>query len=57
MNDPAISDTPVVRVSGGLIRGARIDGVFRFLGVPYAASAVGEASASRTGWSRSSEMR
>lgn len=42
MNAPGLSDTPVVRVSGGLLRGSRTGAVFRFLGVPYAAPAVGE---------------
>lgn len=32
---------PVVRVSGGLVRGVQQDGVNRFLGIPYAAPAVG----------------
>ncbi len=32
---------PVVRVSGGLVRGSSRDGVSAFLGVPYAAPAVG----------------
>lgn len=32
---------PVVRVSGGLVRGANRDGVNAFLGIPYAAPAVG----------------
>ncbi|GAA2023281.1 carboxylesterase family protein [Terrabacter terrae] len=32
---------PVVRVSGGLVRGASRDGVNAFLGIPYAAPAVG----------------
>lgn len=32
---------PVVRVSGGLVRGLQRDGVNAFLGIPYAAPAVG----------------
>src|ERR1035437_11115755 len=32
---------PVVRVSGGLVRGSSRDGVNSFLGIPYAGPAVG----------------
>ncbi len=32
---------PVVRVTGGLVRGSSRDGVDAFLGIPYAAPAVG----------------
>jgi para-nitrobenzyl esterase len=32
---------PVVRVTGGLVRGSSRDGVNSFLGIPYAGPAVG----------------
>ena len=33
---------PVVRVTGGLVRGSSHDGIASFLGIPYARPAVGE---------------
>ncbi|MGW6620817.1 carboxylesterase/lipase family protein [Nocardia sp. NPDC055002] len=36
-------DRPVVEVTGGKVRGATVDGVSAFLGVPYAAPPVGPA--------------
>jgi para-nitrobenzyl esterase len=33
---------PIVQVAGGRVRGAEVDGVIRFLNIPYAAPAVGE---------------
>jgi para-nitrobenzyl esterase len=42
MNDSANLAAPIVQVSGGSIRGAAVDGVLRFLNVPYAATPVGE---------------
>ncbi len=40
MNDVAIA-APVARVAGGLVRGSVVDGVSRFLAIPYAASPEG----------------
>ncbi|HWF01020.1 MAG TPA: carboxylesterase family protein [Caulobacteraceae bacterium] len=42
MDANSISAAAVVRVAEGLLRGARADGVHRFLSVPYAADPVGE---------------
>jgi len=42
MNSPTPASAPVVHIIGGALRGEAHDGVFRFLGVPYAAPPVGE---------------
>ena len=53
MNDVAIA-APVARVAGGLVRGSVVDGVSRFLAIPYAASPEGplrfRAPAPHPGW-------
>jgi para-nitrobenzyl esterase len=41
MNDAPVN-APVVRVSGGLVRGEVVGGVRRFLSIPFAANPVGE---------------
>ena len=41
MNAPSLA-TSVTKVSGGLARGAVVDGVVRFLSIPYAANPVGD---------------
>jgi len=42
MNDVARKPEPIVEVTAGRIRGARVDGAVRFLSVPYAAPPLGE---------------
>ncbi len=54
-----LPDKPVVVTTSGPVRGARTDGVRRFLGVPYAAGPVGErrfaAPEPHAGWSEPRE--
>ena len=42
MNDAASGAEPIVEIAAGRIRGVRVDGVVRFLSVPYAAPPLGE---------------
>ncbi|MDY0909212.1 carboxylesterase/lipase family protein [Microbacterium sp. CFBP9034] len=35
-------DSPILSVSSGTVRGTRVDGIDRFLGIPYAAPPVGD---------------
>jgi para-nitrobenzyl esterase len=37
-----VTDAPVLTLSSGALRGARVDGIDRFLGIPYAAPPFGE---------------